>query len=75
MVMGHELTHGFDNTGRQFDKQGNLHNWWNEASSTAFIERSQCMINQYNSFTVEGKNVSTGGYTKLSNTFKLLCYS
>ena len=58
MVMGHELTHGFDNSGRQYDQYGNLKVWWNEASADAFLQRTKCIINQYNQFTVGKKNVS-----------------
>ena len=36
MVIGHELTHGFDDEGRQFDAKGNLHDWWTEADAKAF---------------------------------------
>ena len=41
MVMGHELTHGFDDQGRQFDGDGNLHEWWTEAVSSRFKERAE----------------------------------
>ncbi|XP_064595998.1 endothelin-converting enzyme 1-like isoform X2 [Liolophura sinensis] len=56
-VMGHELTHGFDNTGRLYDKQGNLHNWWNNQSLEAFKERSKCMIEQYDKYKIQGRSV------------------
>src|SRR6185295_15608343 len=49
-VIGHELTHGFDDQGRLFDPQGNLVNWWEEADAKAFDERAQCLIDQYSSF-------------------------
>lgn len=58
MVMGHELTHGFDNNGRQYDEYGNLHNWWDQGSADAFLNRTQCLINQYNRFKVGEKTVS-----------------
>jgi putative endopeptidase len=52
-VIGHEMTHGFDDQGAKFDPTGNLANWWSEADLKAFQERAQCVINQFNSFEVE----------------------
>ncbi|KAI4806657.1 hypothetical protein KUCAC02_017472 [Chaenocephalus aceratus] len=50
VIVGHELTHGFDNNGRKYDKNGNLHQWWSNSSIDAFNEQSQCMIEQYNAY-------------------------
>src|SRR6266850_662629 len=50
MVMGHELTHGFDDEGRQFDGDGNLHEWWSPAVSKAFEERAACVADQYDQY-------------------------
>src|SRR3954469_4951778 len=50
MVMGHELTHGFDDEGRQFDGDGNLHEWWTPAVSKAFDERAACVAKQYDGY-------------------------
>jgi putative endopeptidase len=52
-VIGHEMTHGFDDEGSQFDATGNLANWWTEADLKAFKERAQCVVDQFNSFEVE----------------------
>ena len=52
-VIGHEMTHGFDDQGSQFDSTGNLANWWSEADLKSFKERAQCVIDQFNSFEVE----------------------
>ena len=46
-VVGHELTHGFDDQGRQFDAEGNLRDWWTPADGKAFEERAACIANQY----------------------------
>jgi predicted metalloendopeptidase len=46
-VIGHELTHGFDDEGRQFDKDGNLNNWWTKDDEQKFNQRAQCMVKQY----------------------------
>ncbi len=50
-VIGHELTHGFDDEGRQFDGDGNLKPWWTEADGKAFTERAKCIVDEYSSFT------------------------
>jgi endothelin-converting enzyme/putative endopeptidase len=46
-TIGHELTHGFDDEGRQFDKDGNLKNWWTKKDEKKFNERAECMVKQY----------------------------
>lgn len=56
-VIGHEITHGFDDTGRLFDKEGNLKEWWQMATRKAFLEKASCLINQYANFTVEEVNL------------------
>jgi endothelin-converting enzyme/putative endopeptidase len=50
-VMGHELTHGFDDQGRQFDGQGNLRDWWTPEDATEFEKRAECFIKEYSAFT------------------------
>jgi putative endopeptidase len=50
-VMGHELTHGFDDQGRQFDGQGNLRNWWTAEDAKEFEKRAECLIKEYSAFT------------------------
>ena len=50
MVMGHELTHGFDDQGRKFDGDGNLHEWWSPAVNKAFVERAECVAKQYDGY-------------------------
>ena len=47
-TIGHELTHGFDDEGRQFDKDGNLREWWSKEDGKKFTEKAQCMVDQYN---------------------------
>ncbi|MGA2672397.1 MAG: M13 family metallopeptidase [Terracidiphilus sp.] len=46
-TIGHELTHGFDDQGRQFDKDGNLRNWWSKDDEQKFDDRADCMVKQY----------------------------
>ena len=50
-VIGHELTHGFDDEGRQFDADGNLTDWWTPADAKAFDERAACIATQYSGFS------------------------
>ncbi len=54
MVMGHELTHGFDDQGRKFDGDGNLHEWWSPAVTKAFEERAACVAKQYDGYVATG---------------------
>ena len=46
-TIGHELTHGFDDEGRQFDKDGNLKDWWTKEDEDKFKQKAQCMVDQY----------------------------
>jgi putative endopeptidase len=51
-TVGHELTHGFDDEGRQFDAHGNLRDWWTPEDAKEFEKRASCISNQYSSYTV-----------------------
>jgi len=51
-TIGHELTHGFDDEGRQFDAHGNLKDWWTEDDAKGFTQRAQCVVDQYAQYTV-----------------------
>jgi putative endopeptidase len=53
-VMGHEMTHGFDDQGRKYDGNGNLSDWWTGADAAAFEQRAVCLVNQYGNFTAVG---------------------
>jgi len=54
-VIGHELTHGFDDQGRQFDADGNLRDWWTKQDDEEFRKRADCIANEYSQFSpVEG---------------------
>ncbi|XP_048581138.1 endothelin-converting enzyme homolog isoform X2 [Nematostella vectensis] len=58
MVIGHEITHGFDGSGRMFDKDGNLNNWWSSEASMNFNSKTQCLVHQYNTYSAFGKNLN-----------------
>lgn len=50
VVIGHEMTHGFDDQGRNYDKDGNLQNWWSDADADAFKVKTQMLVDQYNAY-------------------------
>jgi putative endopeptidase len=51
-VIGHEMTHGFDDSGRQFDAQGNLRDWWTPEDATKYKAAAQLVVDQFNAYTV-----------------------
>jgi putative endopeptidase len=65
VVIGHEITHGFDDQGRQFDADGNLKDWWTEADGKAFQEKAQCFVDQYGGYVAvkddKGNDVHVNG--------------
>jgi len=76
-VIGHEMTHGFDDQGRQYDKVGNLTDWWSPKSAEEFTKRAQAIINQYNEYEplpglhvngalTQGENIADVGGVKLA---------
>jgi endothelin-converting enzyme/putative endopeptidase len=78
MVMGHELTHGFDDQGRQFDAKGNLRDWWSAPVGKEFETRAQCVVDQYNGYVAVddlhlngkltlGENIADLGGLKLAH--------
>lgn len=80
-VIGHEITHGFDDKGRQYDADGNIRDWWNAEDAARFDERSQMVIEQYNAYNpvdslyingklTNGENIADlGGITIAYNAF------
>ena len=76
-VIGHEMTHGFDDEGRQFDAVGNLRDWWSPQSAAEFKKRSQAIVQQYNEYEplpgihingelTQGENIADLGGIKLA---------
>jgi membrane metallo-endopeptidase-like protein 1 len=61
MVIGHELSHAFDDRGRQYDKDGNLKQWWSSGVIDRFKEKAQCIIDQYSNYTVEEAGLNLNG--------------
>ncbi|MBS7231000.1 M13 family metallopeptidase [Flavobacterium psychroterrae] len=55
---GHEITHGFDDQGSQYDDKGNLNNWWTVEDLKKFKAKTKLIVNQYNKFSILGKNVN-----------------
>jgi putative endopeptidase len=68
MVIGHEITHSFDDQGAQYDKDGNVTNWWTKADYAKFKTRTQQVIDQYNRFTVLDSVHVKGALTVGENT-------
>ena len=68
MVIGHELTHTFDDQGAQYDKEGNVKDWWTKDDYTQFKSRIQQVINQYDQFTVLDNVPINGAMTVGENT-------
>jgi putative endopeptidase len=76
-TIGHELTHGFDDEGRQFDAHGNLKDWWTSRDAQQFEQRAACVVNQYGQYKVvddikinskltEGEDIADLGGTVLA---------
>ncbi|NXA05616.1 ECEL1 protein, partial [Sapayoa aenigma] len=57
-IIGHELTHGYDDWGGQYDRHGNLVHWWTERSYSKFLKKAQCIVNLYDNFTVYNQRVN-----------------
>ena len=58
VVIGHEMTHGFDDQGRKYDEKGNLNNWWTEEDAAKFQERTQQLVKLFNEFDVRGYQIN-----------------
>lgn len=58
VVMGHELTHAFDDQGREYDKDGNLRSWWKNSSVEAFKKQTQCMTEQYSNYSINHEHLN-----------------
>jgi len=76
-VIGHEMTHGFDDEGSQFDAKGDLKNWWSESDAANFKKKAEVLVEQFNSYTVldslhvngkltEGENIADLGGVSIS---------
>ena len=82
-VIGHEISHGFDDSGSQYDKDGNLRNWWTDADRARFQEKADQLVKQFNDYTVQdtihvngkltlGENIGDlGGLSAAYEAFKM----
>jgi len=68
MVIGHELTHGFDDEGRKFDAQGNLRDWWTAEDAKAYEQRGECIANEYTQEIPEAGVKQNGHLTQGEDT-------
>ena len=85
VVIGHEMTHGFDDQGRLYDKDGNLNNWWTEEDSKNFKEKTKILVNQYSNYVeldslhvngelTLGENIADNGGLFIAHTALLKSY-
>ena len=73
VVIGHEITHGFDDQGSKFDGDGNFNNWWQDADLANFNDRVQCIKDEYSGFFFEEAQMNLNGdLTAGENTGKSL---
>jgi len=68
LVIGHELTHGFDDQGRKYDPHGNLHDWWTEQDGKEFEKRASCVADEYSNFVAVDDLKLNGKLTLGENT-------
>jgi endothelin-converting enzyme/putative endopeptidase len=68
VVIGHELTHGFDDQGRKFDPEGNLRDWWTAQDGSEFEKRASCIADEYSSFVAVDDLTLNGKLTLGENT-------
>jgi predicted metalloendopeptidase len=68
LVIGHELTHGFDDQGRKYDPQGNLRDWWTPEDGKEFEKRASCVANEYGGFVAVDDLKLNGKLTLGENT-------
>ena len=60
-IIGHEITHGFDDQGAQYDSTGSVFNWWKPETAENFRKKAQCIIWQYGNYTVKQVNMTING--------------
>ena len=58
VVIGHEMTHGFDDEGRKYDEKGNLNEWWTEEDAARFTERTKQLVKLFNEFELRGNHIN-----------------
>jgi len=64
-IVGHEITHGFDSSGRMYDDIGSAYDWWSAETSAKFDERAKCFVDQYSSFILPELNMTVNGQMTL----------
>lgn len=78
-VIGHEITHGFDDQGRQFDVKGNLRDWWQPDTQKAYLAKAKCIIEQYGNYTERATGLNVSRSSSLDSELFLkdyvLCFS
>lgn len=69
-IVGHEIIHGFDDRGRQFDENGNFKNWWSDETDDKFRKMSDCLKIQYNDYYVHEVNMRLAFFDHFEIEFK-----
>ncbi|XP_034115606.1 neprilysin-2-like [Drosophila albomicans] len=64
--IGHEVSHGFDVEGRQFDEEGNMRDWWQSAAKKAYLQKAQCITEQYGNYTEPETGLKLNGFNTQS---------
>ncbi|XP_065211499.1 neprilysin-like [Planococcus citri] len=65
-IVGHELTHAFDNTGRRYNEIGNLEDWWQPETANAYREKAKCFVNAYSNYSIDFGGVTQMGDSKVT---------
>lgn len=68
-IVGHEMTHGFDDTGRQFSQDGNFLDWWDSKTKEKFLEKAKCIVQQYSNYTSKELNLKVSHESLLKILF------
>lgn len=73
-IIGHEINHGFDTIGRTYDKQGDLVNWWSEEAKNRYLEKTMCILNQYENYTAHEVGLKVCLIKKTFLKSKIYCF-
>lgn len=61
VIVGHEISHGFDDQGRQYSQDGSFSDWWHSETKKKFLEKAQCIVEQYSNYTEEDVDLKVSG--------------
>ncbi|KAK0181205.1 hypothetical protein PV327_003507 [Microctonus hyperodae] len=61
-IIGHEITHALDDVGNQYDKHGNMIDWWDPMTKKRFLKKTECIINQYSNYSIKGIDMKVDSF-------------